>query len=302
LVGRTLPSYPSIRKMLRRPFKSRAFLHTLLSLLQDTVTREGPTSATEEGRNGFTPTPTLPPPHPARTLSIAPTAPYAAASPDASPSHGSRGGEAFAPLGAALQPSGNGNGNGNGGGVSNSRPPKIRNISAQYPLRLLLAEDNLVNQRLMVMLLRKLGYELLVAVNGREVLEVMEREAARGRQHEVQCILMDASMDVMDGIECTRVIRAQQLPTRVAPFIIAQTANVTEEYRSKCLDAGMNLFLTKPVHVENLVTALKMAHAALQEQQKQQQHMTPNGADVHATNGVEATAVAAGSTAAVAHT
>jgi len=92
---------------------------------------------------------------------------------------------------------------------------------------------------MMVMLLRKLGYELLVASNGREGLQLMEREAAQGPQHEVQCILMDASMDVMDGMECTAVIRAQQLPHRVRPVIIAQTANVTEDFQQKCRDAGM---------------------------------------------------------------
>lgn len=99
----------------------------------------------------------------------------------------------------------------------------------------------------MVMLLRKLGYEILVAANGREALNLLETEARRGRAYEVQCILMDASMDVMDGMECTRVIRAQQLPSRTRPFIIAQTANVTEEYRQKCLESGMDLFTVKPV-------------------------------------------------------
>ena len=48
-------------------------------------------------------------------------------------------------------------------------------------------------------------------------------------------------MDVMDGMECTRVIRAQQLPHRIRPFIIAQTANVTDEYRAKCLQSGMSV-------------------------------------------------------------
>ena len=89
------------------------------------------------------------------------------------------------------------------------------------------------------MLLRKLGYEILVAADGREALEILAREARRGRNHEIEVILMDASMDVMDGMECTRVIRAQQLPTRIRPFIIAQTANVTEEFQRKCMDAGM---------------------------------------------------------------
>ena len=92
---------------------------------------------------------------------------------------------------------------------------------------------------MMVMLLRKLGYEILVAANGREVLSVLEREAVRGPQCEVECILMDASMDVMDGLECTRVIRAQQLPTRHRPFIVAQTANVTDEFKQRCLRSGM---------------------------------------------------------------
>lgn len=151
----------------------------------------------------------------------------------------------------------------------------------------------MVNVKFMVMLLRKLGYELLVAANGREVLQLLEREAARGRQHEVQCILMDASMDVMDGLECTRVIRAQQLPQRLKPFIVALTANVTEEYRRACLDSGMNLFLTKPVHVENLVSALKTAHTALQEQMQQQQLTSPAGADTNGANSVEAAAPSA---------
>ena len=106
---------------------------------------------------------------------------------------------------------------------------------------ILLAEDNLINQKMMVMLLRKLGYEILVAVNGREALAVLEREALRGPQHEIECILMDASMDVMDGMECTRVIRVQQLPHRKRPFIIAQTANVSEEFRQKCLSSGMSV-------------------------------------------------------------
>ena len=59
-----------------------------------------------------------------------------------------------------------------------------------------------------------------------------------GRDHDIECILMDATMDVMDGMECTRVIRAQQLPHRTRPFIIAQTANVTEEFRIGCLEVN----------------------------------------------------------------
>src|SRR4051812_16518411 len=95
------------------------------------------------------------------------------------------------------------------------------------------------------MMMRKLGYEILVACNGQEVLHTLEREAFKGKDKEVEVILMDASMDVMDGMECTRVIRAQQLPNRIRPFVIAQTANVTSEYREMCLDSGMDMFLAK---------------------------------------------------------
>jgi len=117
-----------------------------------------------------------------------------------------------------------------------------------------------MNQKMMVMLCRKLGYELLVAGNGVEALATLEREAAKGPGSEIQCILMDASMDVMDGLECTRVIRASQLPTRTRPFIIALTANVTSEYQAACLTAGMDLFTSKPVSVEELMQALRAAH------------------------------------------
>ena len=96
--------------------------------------------------------------------------------------------------------------------------------------------DNLINQKMMVMLLRKLGYEIEVAVNGIEVLAILERESAKGKGHEIDCILMDATMDVMDGMECTRCIRDQQLPNKIRPFIIAQTANVTPEFRERCIE------------------------------------------------------------------
>jgi CheY-like chemotaxis protein len=138
----------------------------------------------------------------------------------------------------------------------------IGRLAARCPLRILLAEDNVINQKMMVMLLRKLGYEILVAVNGVDALQLLEREAVRGRPHEVECILMDASMDVMDGFECTRVIRAQQMPHRVRPFIIAQTANVTDDYRQRCAESGMDLFLPKPIELERLTASLEVAFAA----------------------------------------
>jgi CheY-like chemotaxis protein len=156
-------------------------------------------------------------------------------------------------------------------------PPPIRRtgtsgrivaIGPSYPLRVLLAEDNLINQKMMVMMMRKLGYELILAVNGVEVLAALEAAAALGPQHEVECILMDASMDIMDGLECTQTIRAQQVVGRTRPFIIAQTANVTSEYRLRCEESGMDDFLSKPIRIEELVIGLKgayRAHAAVRK-------------------------------------
>ena len=112
-------------------------------------------------------------------------------------------------------------------------------------MRILLAEDNVINQRLMTFLMRKLGYTIHLALNGVEALSVLEREAARGPEFEIECILMDASMDVMDGMECTRRIRSEQRSDRIVPFIVAQTANVTNEYRVECMGAGMNMFTVK---------------------------------------------------------
>jgi CheY-like chemotaxis protein len=137
---------------------------------------------------------------------------------------------------------------------------KLVRMSGKYPLRILLAEDNLINQKMMVMLLRRLGYDIAVAGNGLEALKLLEDEAVKGVAHEIQCIIMDASMDVMNGMECTRVIRAQQLPHRTRPFIIAHTANVTDEFRDACLASGMDAFTTKPIHVEQLMTCLRRAY------------------------------------------
>jgi CheY-like chemotaxis protein len=149
-----------------------------------------------------------------------------------------------------------------GSAAAPSKAVRMTRISDRYPLRILLAEDNLVNQKMMTMIARKLGYELVIAANGQLVLDALESEAAKGKAHEIECILMDASMDVMDGMECTRIIRAQQRPDRTRPFIVAQTANVTEEYRLMCLDAQMDYFIAKPISIEDLVTAIKTAYAA----------------------------------------
>ena len=134
---------------------------------------------------------------------------------------------------------------------------------------------------MMVMLLRKLGYEIEIASNGVEALKILEREAVKGREKEIECILMDASMDVMDGLECTRVIRQQQFPNRVRPYIVAATANATDEYRHLCLASGMDRFISKPVDVNELIKALKAAYQTHYSTQTHHQQQQPQSQSPH---------------------
>ena len=135
------------------------------------------------------------------------------------------------------------------------------------------------------MFLKKLGYEdVVIAVSGEEVLAVWSaREEAAVRSGSVSVssssgggqssvfdvILMDVNMDGMDGIECTRQLRNLVSGRRV--YIIAQTANANTESKHKCIDAGMDSFLPKPVILEELARQLKLARQQLDKRDQQQQ-------------------------------
>ncbi|TAL26152.1 MAG: hybrid sensor histidine kinase/response regulator, partial [Frankiales bacterium] len=115
-------------------------------------------------------------------------------------------------------------------------------------LRVLLAEDNVVNQRVAGLLLERLGYRHDVVGNGQEALD-----ALHDRPYDV--VLMDMQMPVMDGLEATRRLRAD-LPAERQPRVVAMTANVLAEDREACLAAGMDDYLAKPVRREELAAAL----------------------------------------------
>jgi CheY-like chemotaxis protein len=131
------------------------------------------------------------------------------------------------------------------------RPPEGREIDPElghrYPLRILLAEDNPVNQKLALRLLSRMGYAAEVAGNGLEAIANVENGA-------FDLVLMDVQMPEMDGLEATRQIRARwpDSPLR----IVAMTANAMAEDRDACLAAGMDDYVSKPIRVEALAAAL----------------------------------------------
>jgi CheY-like chemotaxis protein/nitrogen-specific signal transduction histidine kinase len=126
---------------------------------------------------------------------------------------------------------------------------------AAFPLRILLAEDNLVNQKVAIHMLKRIGYQADVVMNGVEVIE-------RLNHHDYDVILMDLQMPQMDGIEATKRILAE-FPGHRCPTIIAMTANALEGDRQECLDAGMHDYVTKPVKIEQLAHALSQCQPLL---------------------------------------
>jgi signal transduction histidine kinase/DNA-binding response OmpR family regulator len=138
------------------------------------------------------------------------------------------------------------------------RPAEVtRREAAGRGLRVLLAEDNLVNQRLAWRLLEKMGHSVVLASNGREAVGAAACEP-------FDVILMDVQMPEMDGLQATAAIRAQERQkARAATPIIALTAHAMKGDREKCLDAGMDGYLSKPLDGEKLREALEPIALAL---------------------------------------
>jgi PAS domain S-box-containing protein len=129
--------------------------------------------------------------------------------------------------------------------VRNSQETVLdKSLASRIPLRILIAEDNPVNQALALAILRKMGYRADCVADGQEVLDALA-------QRPYDLILMDVQMPVMDGFEATRRIAAGEYPD-IRPRIIAMTANAMDGDRERCLQCGMDDYISKPIRIEEL--------------------------------------------------
>lgn len=120
-----------------------------------------------------------------------------------------------------------------------------------YPLRILIAEDNIINQKLIERILHKLGYQTDTVSDGTQVLKSYVKK-------EYNVILMDVRMPEMDGFETTHTIRQMEI---AQPYIIAMTANSMSSDKTECLQNGMNDYISKPLSVAEIISSLKNGYA-----------------------------------------
>jgi len=136
----------------------------------------------------------------------------------------------------------------------NSQGDILTNTFAEtYPLKILVAEDNNVNQKLIERILRKLGYQSDTVSDGAQVLNSLATK-------EYNVILMDIRMPEMDGLTATQNIRQMKVEQ---PYIIAMTANAMSSDREDCLQSGMNDYISKPIFIAEIVKTLKNGYASI---------------------------------------
>ena len=132
---------------------------------------------------------------------------------------------------------------------------------ARVGLRILLAEDNVVNQRLTSRLLEKMGHTVTIAGNGQIALQFMAEE-------DFDLVAMDMQMPIMDGLEATEKIRVNEKKSGRHVAIVAMTANAFEEDRERCRQAGMDGYIAKPVSSKSIETEILRVMAAQENAEK----------------------------------
>jgi PAS domain S-box-containing protein len=123
------------------------------------------------------------------------------------------------------------------------QPKQLQKINEIYPLNILVAEDNAINQKLILRLFEMLGYQIYVAANGFEVLDALNRM-------KIDIVFMDIQMPEMDGFEATKQIIAEWGNQK--PLIVAMTANALNSDKEKCLEAGMDDYISKPLTIDQV--------------------------------------------------
>jgi signal transduction histidine kinase/DNA-binding response OmpR family regulator len=121
------------------------------------------------------------------------------------------------------------------------------NHAAQFPLQVLIVDDNLINQKLTGKIFSKMGYEPDMAGTGLHALELISAKS-------YDLVMMDVQMPELDGMETTRIIRSSE---KKQPTIIAMTANAMEKDREACLDSGMDDYMSKPIKLDDMITMIK---------------------------------------------
>lgn len=124
----------------------------------------------------------------------------------------------------------------------------------KFPLKILVVEDNLLNQKIAVLMLQRLGYDADVVNNGSECLTILEQSNTASNVTNYDVIFMDVQMPIMNGLDTTRAIRAHRNLTQ--PWIIALTADALPEDYQICIDAGMNDYISKPINLKEIVRSL----------------------------------------------
>jgi PAS domain S-box-containing protein len=148
--------------------------------------------------------------------------------------------------------------------VETSKPQLDAEMGKRHPLSILLAEDHVINQKLALLVLERLGYRADLAANGLEVLQSLRRQS-------YDVVLMDVQMPEMDGLEATRAIR-REFSSQERPRIVAMTANAMKEDREECFEAGMDDFLAKPIQFAELAAALNKCQARPATGKANQEH------------------------------